>query len=144
MEFKFHLDGSFDLTAGDLRLMRCYPAIDGVPVRPLRAEAGQRRARYELDGGALEIYIEEAQDLLALHCRVEGLQNAHDIMPIANACVEGCDRGFAQGLGMGGPSGFSSWTILSIRPTVCWQWAGSTDALRSMHGRSTASTMLAV
>ena len=106
MEFKFHLDGSFDLTAGDLRLMRCYPAIDGVPVRPLRAEAGQRRARYELDGGALEIYIEEEQDLLALHCRVEGLQNAHDIMPIANACIEGCDRGFAQGLGMGGPSGF--------------------------------------
>lgn len=40
MEFKFHLNGSFDLTAGDLRLMRCYPAIDGVPVRPLRAEAG--------------------------------------------------------------------------------------------------------
>lgn len=57
MEFKFHLNGSFDLTAGDLRLMRCYPAIDGVPVRPLRAEAGQRRARYELDGGALEICV---------------------------------------------------------------------------------------
>lgn len=54
----------------------------------------------------MEIYIEEEQDLLALHCRVEGLQNAHDIMPIANACIEGCDRGFAQGLGMGGPSGF--------------------------------------
>lgn len=106
MKFKFYPNGSFDLTAGELRLIKAYPAIDGIPVRPLTVKAQESCARYEVEGGALEISIKEENGILALHCYVEGLQDAHDIMPISNARIEGCDRGFAQGLGMGGPSGF--------------------------------------
>lgn len=106
MEIKFYPNGSFDLMAGNLRLMNAYPAIDGIPIRPLCVESGAHGAQYKLDGGVLEIFTEEENGLLALHCRVEGLQNAHDIMPIANAVIEGSDRGFVQGFGIGGPSGF--------------------------------------
>lgn len=106
MEFRVYENGSFDLTAGRLRLAGAYPAIDGVPIRPLRVIADENSVRYELSGSALEIRLAEEGGEIVLRCRAENLGGAHDIMPIAGAVIEGCDRAFVQGLGLGGPSGF--------------------------------------
>ena len=107
MDYCIHPDGSFDLFTEKQQLLSAYPSIDGKPVRPLKVEASAHSARYELIDGTLTISIQTEKDILEVHCKVEGLHDAHDISPIGSAGIVGCDRAFVQGLGMRGPSGFS-------------------------------------
>lgn len=106
MKIRFFENGSFDLCAETLAIRGAYPAIDGDPVRPLKVCAGEMGARYELTGGALEISVSEENGMLAIRTVIEGLSGAHDISPVGCAKIEGAERVFFQGFGMGGPSGF--------------------------------------
>ena len=106
MYYRIYENGSYDLICGDLSLLNAYPAVDGVPVRPLRVETGADFARYQLTGGSIELRFTEKDGLLAIDCLVESLASVHDIEPVSSAAIKGCDRAFIQGFGIGGPSGF--------------------------------------
>lgn len=106
MQYRIFPDGSFDLSAGDKALRRAYPALDGTPIRPVKVEILPEGVRYSLAEGSLEIWFSYENDVIKLRCFANGLNRVHDIMPIDEAVVEGCDRVFVQGLGMCGPSGF--------------------------------------
>lgn len=106
MLFKIKNDGSFDVALGGVTIKNAYPAIDGIPVRPIACAAGRDSVHYELAEGALDITLSEADGSLAVDCRATGLASAHDIAPLANARVEGCEKAFRQGFGICGPSGF--------------------------------------
>ena len=106
MQYRIHEGGSLDLAFGKLKLLSAYPAVDGVPVRPLKTETTQASARYTLPCGFIEIRIREEDGLLVLSCRTEGLDSAHTVSPLGSARPTGCDRVFVQGLGIAGPSGF--------------------------------------
>ena len=106
MPFKIKKDGSLDISLGGIALESAYPAVDGIPVRPIGCIVAQNSVHYELADGALDIALSEADGRLAIDCRVTGLASAHDIAPLANARVEGCEKAFRQGFGIGGPSGF--------------------------------------
>jgi len=106
MRFILSRDGSLDILAGKIRLIGGYPAVDGIPVRPMKVETVENEVRFELDRGSLVLRINSDENGLCLACRVRGLEHAHDISPLANAFVEGCEKLFRQGFGLGGPSGF--------------------------------------
>ena len=108
MNFKLYKDGSFDILSDRISLIGAYPAVDGIPVRPLKVLVAEDCARYELLNGVLIMRICRSRDMLEITCAVEGLEAAHDIEPLANARIDGCDRVFVQGKGIGGPSGFFS------------------------------------
>jgi hypothetical protein len=105
-------DGSFDVEIEGVRLAGCYPAIDGVPVRPLsivvERAAGGTSVEYRLwGGGSLLLTFAKDEDSLVLRSTLRGMVRApHWVQPIAGATVEGAAQFFKQGLGFGGPSGF--------------------------------------
>ena len=108
MNYRIHSDGTVDLLAGDIALLGGYPAVDGVPVRPVSVSAGENSVSYALsEDRRLELSLSEGDDgALLLRCAAFGLGAAHDISPLAGLTLEGCDRAFYQGSGMGRPTGF--------------------------------------
>ena len=108
MAVQFHRDGSFDVSIGNLSLTGAYPAIDGVPLRPVCCSVNGNEAVFTLAKGTLTLRITESGQGICICCRVTGLTGAHDVSPVAHAGMTGCMRVFRQGFGIGGPSGFAS------------------------------------
>lgn len=106
MRYMIHPNGSIDFFLGDVCLTGGYPAIDGVPLRPLRVEAGGDAAVYTMCDGTLTLHVHQTQDAIELRAKTSGLTGSHDISVFAGAKVSGCTKAFRQGLGLGGPSGF--------------------------------------
>ena len=106
MEFMIHEDGSFDLIGRHVRLLGCYPAIEGRSVRSIALNAERDSVCYRLPCGCLRLRFHTEEDgRLVLDCDAEGLAGVHDISPLAHARITGAARVFAQGFGMEGPSG---------------------------------------
>jgi hypothetical protein len=105
-----HDDGSFDLVVDGVRLIGCYPAIDGRPLRALAVtvERGGAApsATYRLREGTLVLTFARDEESLVLKSSLRGMSSApHWVLPIAGAHIEAAQL-FKQGLGFGGPSGF--------------------------------------
>lgn len=107
MKYTLHQDGSLSLSLGGFHLTGGYPAVDGVPVRPMHVEVTENEAHYALIDGSLTLRVEPSEDGFTLFCQTDGLRNAHDVSPIAHWTVKGCEKVFRQGFGIGGPSGFA-------------------------------------
>ena len=108
MAVQFHRDGSFDIRIDGFSLTGAYPAIDGVPLRPVCCSVNGNEAVFALAKGTLTLRITESGQGIRIRCHVTGLTGAHDVSPIAHAGMTGCTRVFRQGFGIGGPSGFAS------------------------------------
>ncbi len=115
MELIIHRNGSFDIIGESCALKGAYPSIDGTPVRPLSVTKNGEEVRYELENGMLTLSFspmdDAAEDIrnaseIEVFASTEGPFAVHDIGILANASVENCTKGFCQGLGMCGPSGF--------------------------------------
>lgn len=103
-------DGRFDLRAGPLVLTGAYPALDDIPVHPLRVQtertADVTTITYELLAGRVVLTVGADGDGAWIDMVLEGQSIApHWVFPLAGARVVGADRFFKQGLGFGGPSG---------------------------------------
>lgn len=106
MEFIIREDGSFDLIGRHVRLLGCYPAIEGRSLRPTGLKIEKDSVCYGLARGCLRLHFRLDEDeRLVLDCAVEGLAGVHDISPLAHGQITGAERVFAQGFGMEGPSG---------------------------------------
>lgn len=110
LSFEVHEDGSFDIVGGSLRLSRCYPAIDTIPVRAVSLSVSRRgdatEIRYGLEHGMVELELLAAADSLVVRSRLTGVSNAPwSVQPCVGQVV-GAASYFTQGLGFSGPSGF--------------------------------------
>ena len=112
MQWQLHQDGSFDLTGGPVTFRGCYPALDGVALRALRVtvtpDAAGGLILYALASGELTLVLGRDAGGLTLNATFSGAATApHWLLPLAGAKVEGADRLFRQGYGMGGPTLFA-------------------------------------
>lgn len=105
-------DGSFDLVSPAVQLRQCYPAFEGVPLRPVSVKVapgprGTTEAIYRLaEGASVLLRFRETADTLVLGMFLRKLPNApFAVQPLVGR-VEGARRLFRQGLGFSGPSGF--------------------------------------
>ena len=94
MAFQFHRDGSLDINLGSISLAGAYPAIDGVPLRPVACSVKEDEAVFTLAEGTLVLRVEENAQGIVIRCSVNGLKDVHDVSPLANACMTGCGRVF--------------------------------------------------
>ena len=113
MQWQLHQDGSYDLIDGSVSLRGCYPALDGAAVRPLRVSVVPSvtggTLRYVCSHGELELVLDGDSTGLILQATFSGAAYApHWVLPLAGARVEGADRIFRQGCGMGGQTQFLS------------------------------------
>lgn len=107
MRFNLHADGSFDLISSFCSVLNAYPAVDGVALRPVKAEVSGNTAVYTLLNGAeIRLTLSEEEGGIALSLRARKLGGAHDISPLSFAVTQNVKRFFVQGLGICGPSGF--------------------------------------
>lgn len=106
MNVQIHTDGSFDVLGAQIRLLGCYPALDGRALRCVQTETGDYYVVYHLRHGAVRLAFEnDGEGRLGISCAAEGISCAHSLAPLAGAAAEGAERLFAQGFGMEGPSG---------------------------------------
>lgn len=110
VEIVTHPDGRFDLHVGPLSLLGAYPAIDDVPLHPLRItverEGRVTKVIYELVEGRMLLTVAAESEGAWIDAVLEGYATApHWVFPLAGARVVGADRFFKQGVGFGGPSG---------------------------------------
>ena len=113
MQWQIHQDGSYDLIDGSVSLRGCYPALDGMAIRPLRVSVVPSvtggTLRYVCSHGELELVLDGDATGLSLQATFSGAAHApHWVLPLAGARVEGVDRIFRQGCGMGGQTQFLS------------------------------------
>ncbi len=106
-----HEDGSFDVAVEGLRLVGCYPAIDGAALHPqaivVDRSKGAPTVEYRLPAGSLVLAFAKDEDSLVLKATLRGMAKApHWVLPLSGGRVEGAAQFFKQGLGFGGPSGF--------------------------------------
>ena len=111
MQWQLHQDGSFDLTGGPVILRGCYPAVDGAAVRPLQVTvtpgATGGAIHYVLADSTLDLVFGHDAQGLTLHATFSGSDTSpHWLLPLSGAKVEGADRLFRQGCGMGGNTMF--------------------------------------
>ena len=114
LAWKLNADGSFDVVGGGVALQGCYPALDGAAVRPVRVTVRETADGgslcYTLAQGELALTLGSDGPTLTVSTTLRGLPAApHWVQPIAGARVEGADRFFRQGIGMSGPTVFTSW-----------------------------------
>lgn len=98
-------DGSLNIYLGGISITNAYPAINGIPIRPIGCECENDSAAFTLSGGVLTLKVTDCGDAIAVDCCIDGMGGIHDISPISSAEIHGCDRGFRQGFGIAGPSG---------------------------------------
>jgi hypothetical protein len=117
LNWQLNRDGSFSLQGPSLVLHNAYPAFDQAPIRPLRVDMQQDgnggRIEYELGEGRLVLQLRVAENVAVLAATLHDVARApHQVWPLGHARLEGASRYFQQGLGFGGPSGWSDFAGL--------------------------------
>ena len=107
MRWLIENDGSFSLLDAPVAIRRAYPWLDGAAVRPARVTVEGSTIHYALGEGWLEVTLGTGADGATVETRLGGMPIAPwRVSPVGGGFVEGADRVFRQGLGLGGPSGF--------------------------------------
>ncbi len=107
MRYYIHSNGSFDLIGTNVSLVGCYPAADGIALRPTCVKVFENIISYALPEGTVRVRFDTDRDgRIALHCSASGIADIHDISPLASGKIRGADQVYIQGFGMEGPSGF--------------------------------------
>ena len=106
LQYHIHKDGSFDITGSCIELTGCYPAVNEIPVRPVKTVTSEGSIIYTLPDGKISIMLrKDGQERIAVCCSAEGLAGIHDLEIFGAAYAAQAEKVFVQGLGMEGPSG---------------------------------------
>lgn len=106
MKCRLYGDGSFDIAGNMISLEGCYPALDGIPIRPACIKMLDNGILYTLKEGTLRLDFSCEEDgRLSVTSRAEGIASVHDVSPFAGGRICGAAQVFVQGFGMEGPSG---------------------------------------
>lgn len=114
MDFVIYPDGSYDIVccicnSETILLKSCYPALDGVPLRPLSVEVSENAITYSLISGEIKLFFVSKCGSVEIASEYKGI-NPHDFSYFGSAALCSCEKIFCQGEGMGGPSGFHNLT----------------------------------
>ena len=60
--FTWHDNGTLDISLGNVILSGGYPAVDDVPLRPLRVYVKKGGAFFELEEGTLSLQVREEEE----------------------------------------------------------------------------------
>jgi hypothetical protein len=108
-----HSNGSFDIVNGSLKLIDCYPGMDGRPVRAQRIEVEtgpMKQIVYHLENGTITLSFIENDQGISVKTTLSNLTSSPQwFYPIFEAQLLGGAGVYRQGLGFGGPSGH--WAI---------------------------------
>lgn len=108
-----HDDGTFDITAGRIRLTNCRPTINGQSIFVRNTFMGDspkgKRIIYEIDGGFVMLDLRTHSNSISIGAELSGLKNAPALFnPLGEGHLSGATRYFKQGLGTGDQSGISN------------------------------------
>ncbi|MGQ8337203.1 glycoside hydrolase family 36 protein [Sunxiuqinia sp. A32] len=109
-EWVLHGDGTFDLVAGDIRLVNCRPTIDGQSIFVKNTYMGDspkgKRIIYQLDQGFVMLDLKVNSGSVSIGAELSGMREApHWFCPLGEARIEGVKNFFKQGFGYGGQTG---------------------------------------
>ncbi len=109
-EWILHEDGTFDLVAGDIRLRKCRPMIDGQSIFVRNAYLGDspkgKRLIYQLKEGFVMLDLKVNSGSVSIGAEISGMSRApYWFCPLGEAKIEGATRFFKQAYGTGGGSG---------------------------------------
>lgn len=104
-----HRDGTFDIAAGAVSLLRAYPAIDHEPLCPLSvivdATPGSECIVYTLETGCITLRFSREDDYLVIDSELSGVATTpHWLHPLAGARLHGVQCLFRTGVGFSGPT----------------------------------------
>ncbi|GGD85009.1 glycoside hydrolase family 36 protein [Paenibacillus nasutitermitis] len=135
VKVKVHDDGSFDILAGDMKLLDCYPGIDGRPLRPVQVGVTRGKdyceAVYTLDSRELGrsgdprqvvVRIADRSDEaggsgIAIATELRGFTAApHSFYPFFQARAESLPSVYRQGFGIGAATGLIAASQLAQQP----------------------------
>lgn len=107
-----HDDGTFDITAGRVKLTNCRPTINGQSIFVRNTFMGDspkgKRIIYEIDGGFVMLDLRTHSNSISIGAELSGLKNAPALFnPLGEGHLTGATRFFKQGLGTGDQSGIS-------------------------------------
>ena len=123
--WKINKDGSFDLVTDTLSLLGCYPAIDGVAIKPLSVLISPNAIEYKLTEGVVNISLKTDNGNCMLGSSLEGMSKApHWFQPLAGAKVVGIEKFGYQGIGFAGPSGFANLNELPYKTPIKTEQGG--------------------
>lgn len=101
-----NMDGSYDIVFGEISLIGCYPAFNGVAIKPISISTTSDSIRYSLIEGFVNIGLKTENGKLILSSSIEGFKKApHWFQPLSGGKLMGIEKFFYQGIGFGGPSG---------------------------------------
>ena len=109
-EWILHEDGTFDISAGTIRLTNCRPSINGQSIFVRNTFMGDspkgKRIIYEIDGGFVMLDLRTHSNTISIGAEISGLSNAPFwFNPLGEGHLTGASYFFKQGLGTGGESG---------------------------------------
>ncbi len=112
-EWILHEDGTFDIIAGNIKLLRCRPSIDGQSIFASNTFMGDspkgKRIIYELDSGFIMLDLKVHNNCVSIGAEISGMKRApYWFSPIGEGMITGADHFFRQGIGTGGHTGVFS------------------------------------
>ena len=104
-EFAVRSNGTIDISINGIRITGIFPYIDEKALAAHSITVSADSVRYEAEAGVVTLRVSSSDGLIVLSTEIEGCSNAHDIEPAGMAVIEGAEKVYIQGFGMGGPSG---------------------------------------
>ncbi len=112
-------DGRFSIETASVKILNCYPAIDGRQITPeevnIDKTGNEIKIEYVLKNERLILTFRSVENSLMLESRFYGDAAPHWIYPLAGGEIQGADSFFKQGLGFAGPSGIFPFRNPEIR-----------------------------
>lgn len=109
-EWILHDDGTFDIYAGEIKLTKCRPSINGQSIFVRNTFMGDspkgKRIIYEVEGGFVMLDLRTHSNTISIGAEISGMKNAPMwFNPLGEGHVSGATRFFKQSMGTGGQSG---------------------------------------
>ena len=109
-------NGSFDIIGSSVKMLNCYPAINGTSLKPLSVkiiqEKGSKTIQYTLTEGILELCIGEVGNTFSIKTSLKsGNIQAESVFPVFGAEVVGAERFYRNPFSISGDAGIRNWPV---------------------------------
>jgi len=111
MKWIIYSNGSYNIISTDIRLLNCYPAINGKAIHPVSVLCSENQENseiiYKLTEGIIKLTFRNTGTGVAVKTLLSGFKKApYSVQPLAGGTISNADTIFRQGFGFGGPSRF--------------------------------------
>ncbi|TAG57692.1 MAG: alpha-galactosidase [Cytophagales bacterium] len=119
ISYKIASNGSFDIIGKSIKLTNCYPAINGISIRPIQIKTTASSIEYVLENGKLELIFSTEGKYLSLKTQTSLPQGIADIIsPIHNCAIDGANRFYRTSGGIMGDGGIKKWNEKEVEKST--------------------------